>query len=71
MKFSPNIRTGGIVNHLRVDCTGSMLTLHVNGNVLMQVEDADFTTGQVGLVAVTHAAEGSDILFDTLAILQP
>jgi hypothetical protein len=65
------IRKGGSVNHIRADCVGNTLTLYANGVKLAKVQDADFTSGDVGLIAGTFAAPGVAILFDNFSILKP
>jgi len=62
---------GVAVNHLRFDCVGSSLTLYVNGSAVSQQSDADYTTGNVGLVAGTFGTPGTDILFDNFFVYKP
>lgn len=65
------IQVGSAMNHLRADCIGDTLTLYVNGVQLAQVKDATFTAGDVGLVAGTYAAPGTDIRFDNFVVYRP
>ncbi len=71
MDFSKAIHQGHTPNHLRADCVGPTLTLYVNGQRLAQVEDTDFTEGDVGLMVNTFAQPGADIAFDNFAVFQP
>lgn len=65
------IRTGQATNHLRADCIGSKLTLHVNDKKLAEVEDSDFPLGDVGLLAGSYDTPGVDILFDNFVVKEP
>ncbi len=58
-------------NHLRFDCIGTTLTLYVNGNQVDQQVDADYTAGNVGLLAGTFDTPGTDILFDNFFVYKP
>jgi hypothetical protein len=62
---------GDEVNRVRADCVGDSLTLYANGQRLAEVQDDDFTSGDVGLIAGTRAQEGLEALFDNFAILRP
>lgn len=58
-------------NHLRADCVGSTLTFYVNGALLDQKEDAEFTSGDVGLIAGTYDEVGTEVLFDNFVVMRP
>ena len=68
---SDAIRLGSASNHIRADCVGDTLTLTVNGVQLAQVQDARFTSGDVGLIAGTYDTPGTDIRFDDFIVYQP
>ncbi|OGO29952.1 MAG: hypothetical protein A2136_04610 [Chloroflexi bacterium RBG_16_54_11] len=68
---SDKITQGAATNHIRFDCVGSTLTLYVNGSQVDQQTDADYTAGNVGLIAGTFDTAGADILFDNLAVNRP
>jgi ABC-type sugar transport system ATPase subunit len=55
-------------NHLRLDCMGTRLTGSVNGQIITSAEDADFSSGKVGLVAGTFDNPGVAAAFDDFAI---
>jgi DNA-directed RNA polymerase subunit RPC12/RpoP len=61
------------VNHIVGVCAGDTLTLLVNGQVLSQVEDSDYTKGEVGLIvrAGSSGAAGEDVLFSHLVVKGP
>jgi len=71
MPPSELIRQGAVTNHLRADCIGSKLSLYVNDEFLAQVEDPDFTSGDVGLMAGSIESPGVDIHFDNFQVLKP
>lgn len=61
----------GAVNHLRADCTGSTLTYYINYNQVASVQDTDFPSGDVGLLAGAFTQPGVDVLFDHFTVIQP
>lgn len=65
------IHLGSALNHIRADCIGDTLTLYINGVQAAQVHDASFPTGDVGLIAGTYDAPGTDIRFDNFVVYQP
>jgi hypothetical protein len=71
MQTSNVIRQGQATNRVRATCIDSLLSLSVNGHTLIEVEDADFTGGDVGLIAGTFETPGTDILFDNFKVLKP
>ena len=64
-----NSSSGGTL--ITADCVGTKLTLYVNQQPLLTAEDPDLTVGYVGLAAGTHEENGTDVVFDNLAILAP
>ncbi len=71
MDISPAIATGVAENHITAICAGPTLTLIVNGVQLATVQDNDFASGDIGLIAGTFEEPGTSILFDNLSVLQP
>ncbi len=71
MPPSEKINTGNATNHLRADCVGNKLRLYVNDELLTEVEDSDFTSGDVGLLAGSFDQPGTDIHFDDFVVLKP
>ena len=65
------ILKGSALNHIRADCVGDRLTLYVNGHKLAEVQDNEFTSGDVGLIAGTYDTSGTDIRFDNFVVYQP
>ena len=59
------------VNHLRADCVGNTLTFFINNNQVLQVQDSDFASGDVGLLAGAFSQPGVDVLFDHFTVTQP
>jgi hypothetical protein len=71
MLESDKIIKGAVTNHLRFDCVGTTLTLYVNGSQVDQQSDADYTTGNVGLLCGTFRTPGTDIVFDNFFVYKP
>ncbi|MEO8357983.1 MAG: hypothetical protein ABI621_18920 [Chloroflexota bacterium] len=59
------------VNHLRADCIGDMLALYVNYSQVSAVQDSDFPSGDVGVLAGAFSQPGTDVLFDHFVVIQP
>jgi hypothetical protein len=68
---SEAIQQGAATNHIRVDCVGSTLALYVGGQQLAEVQDSDFASGDVGLIAGTFDVPGTEIHFDNFTVLKP
>ncbi|HEX9617476.1 MAG TPA: hypothetical protein VGA03_08660 [Anaerolineales bacterium] len=65
------IRDGDEPNRVRADCIGDTLSLYANGQKLLEVQDDDFDSGFVGLVAGTRLTGEITVLFDNFAIYEP
>lgn len=61
----------GSMNHLRADCIGNTLTFYVNFNQVASVQDSDFPTGDVGVLAGAFTQPGVDVLFQNFVVMQP
>lgn len=68
---SSAILTGSGLNHLRADCIDNQLTFFVNGQLVVQVFDSDFPTGDVGFLAGTFNEPGVDVIFDNFVVVKP
>lgn len=71
MEYQPVIRRGNVENELAAGCVGNDLALIINGETVYQVQDVDFTEGDIGLLVGSHAAGGVDVRFDNLVVLEP
>lgn len=71
METSDKIRTGRASNHIQAECIGQDLKLYINGTLTMTRQDADITSGDVGLLAGTFSEAGTDIRFDNFQVSQP
>ena len=71
MAYQAAILPGEAANHLRLDCIGARLTGSVNGQEVASGEDADFTSGQAGLVAGALDQPGMDVAFDNFVVYKP
>jgi hypothetical protein len=65
------VNQGIASNHLRVDCIGDTLSIHINGQFVASVTDSDFQSGDVGLLAGSYDEAGADLLFDNFVVYQP
>ena len=71
MEYSDSINQGNATNKLRADCVGDNLVLWVNGQKLMDVNDSQYSSGDVGLIAGTFDTAGTDIHFDNFVVKKP
>jgi hypothetical protein len=71
MLQSDAILAGSGLNHLRADCVGDALTFFVNGRQVAQVNDSDFPSGDVGILAGTFDEPGVDVIFDNFVVVKP
>ena len=65
------VKRGQTPNLVEGDCLGSTLTLVVNGQTLMQVQDPSFQNGSIGLVAGAASAYGLKVQYSDFAVLKP
>lgn len=68
---SESIYQGHSANHLGADCIGDTLNLYANSVLLASVEDAEFDSGEVGLIAGTFENPGTEVYFDNFTVLKP
>jgi hypothetical protein len=68
---SDAVLSGSGLNHLRADCIGDQLFFYVNGRLLAQVSDSEFSSGDVGILAGTFNETGVDIAFDNFVVVKP
>lgn len=71
MQPSEAIQQGSATNTIRADCVGSALSLFVNGEKLDEVQDTEFGSGDVGLMAGSFDTPGTDIHFDNFSVTRP
>lgn len=71
MDFDEAIQRGGEPNEIMAVCQGDQLALIVNEVKLLQVTDATFTHGDVGMIAGNLSQPGADILFDYFIVINP
>jgi hypothetical protein len=71
MKPNQSILRGKATNHLRAECTGERLVFYANGKKLVEIEDSEYSSGEVGLIAGTYTTPGVDILFDNFVVYNP
>jgi hypothetical protein len=60
-----------VVNRMLAVSQGETLSLTVNDTLLVEVEDGDITTGDVGLLAEARSEPGLDVIFDDFMVMLP
>lgn len=58
-------------NLVRGDCIGDSLTLYVNGERLLDVEDSSLEEGEAGVAVKAHMEDGVEVIFDSFALRVP
>ncbi len=71
LEYGDMINQGQAANQLRADCSGTQLVLYVNHQKFLEVEDSDFQSGDIGLIAGSYSQPGVDIRFDNFYALTP
>ena len=69
--YSEMINREDAANEILGICQGEQLALFVNGVQLIEVSDASFAYGDIGLLAGNRAQPGADVLFDYLIVINP
>jgi DNA-directed RNA polymerase subunit RPC12/RpoP len=69
--LDPNSLSQGKINQLQGVCDRDTLTLVLNGTPLLQVQDSDYSSGGIGLVALPGSSTGVDVLFSHLIVKGP
>jgi hypothetical protein len=68
MPPSESIKQNDSWNHLEAACVGSTLSLYINGVLVDQQQDGDFSNGSIGLLAGTGAEGQVIVTFDRLLV---
>jgi hypothetical protein len=71
MSPSTAIIQGDGTNHLRLECIGETLRGYVNDQAIAISNDADFSSGEAGLVAGTLDTPGVVVTFDNFVVYKP
>jgi hypothetical protein len=71
MAYSAFILQGSNTNHLRFDCIGNTLKGYVNSQTLAIAEDADFSSGDAGLMSGSYDQGGVEVSFDNFMVIKP
>jgi len=64
------ISQGAATNEVTAVCVGDHLALHVNGELVTDVRDGAFSSGDVGLIAGTFEEGGVEIHFDDFFVYE-
>jgi len=65
------ITQGAATNEVTAECVGDHLALYANGELVADVRDSTFVSGDVGLIAGTFEEGGVEIHFDDFFVYQP
>lgn len=68
---SPAVKQGHASNHLKAVCQGTQLKLFVNDILVAEAQDADFASGDVGLLASASKHPGVEIRFSHFVVQKP
>jgi hypothetical protein len=71
MYHSEEIIPGEGPNHIQALCSGTILSLSVNGQLLATAEDSSFSEGDIGFIVGSFAEPGVDIWFDNISVRVP
>lgn len=71
MLRSSLVRLDGSENRIRAVCDGTLLSLYINGERAVQVEDDTLARGDVGMAAGTLRQGGTIVWFDDLKVDRP
>jgi hypothetical protein len=70
-EFTEAIRTGLSTNHIEAECRGENLSLVVNNEHLITVQDSSYQVGDVGILAGAYDEPGVNVYFDNFRVFQP
>jgi len=70
-QFNDAIRTGLNTNHIQAECRGENLSLMVNNDHLITVQDSSYQVGDVGVLAGAYDEPGVNVYFDNFRVFQP
>jgi hypothetical protein len=62
---------GEATNNLRAECDEYALRLFVNGELVVEAQAAEWSSGDVGLIAGTYASPGVVVSFDSFSVRNP
>ncbi len=68
---SSAIKQGYTTNRIRVVCDGSTLSLYVNGELVGEASDTEFSSGDIALTATSYENESVEVRFDNLVVTAP
>lgn len=68
---SSAIKQGYATNRIRAICDGSNLSLYVNGQLVGEASDAEFSSGDIALTATSYESEPVEVRFDNLVVTAP
>lgn len=70
-QFSEAVNPGITTNQIEARCIGDRLSLSVNGQQVIVVNDSSFQVGDVGILAGTFEQGNADIFYDNFEVHRP
>jgi hypothetical protein len=70
-QFHPAIKSGIDTNHLEARCVGDQLSLHVNGEHLVSVQDTSYQVGDLGVIVGAFDQPDVNVFFDNFIVSRP
>jgi hypothetical protein len=71
MAYNAAILQGEAVNTMEFDCLGQVLSGSVNGSLVASTQDADFGSGDAGLIAGTFDEPDVQVSFNNFSVIKP
>ncbi len=68
---TPAVAQGNASNHLRAVCSGTHLSLSVNGQLVAQTDDSTYASGDLALTATTFTDTPTEIHYQNLVVTAP
>ncbi len=68
---SATINQGNADNHIHAVCDGDYLALTINGQLLAEVYDGTFSSGDIALTATSYEDTPTEVHFDNLSVSVP
>jgi hypothetical protein len=68
---TPAIVLGNSSNQVRVVCDGSYLALYVNGTLVAEANDSEFSSGDIGFSGTSYEEAPAEFRFDNLQVTAP
>jgi hypothetical protein len=68
---SVDILPAGEINRVQAECVGNKLSVFANDHLLVEIQDDDHLSGEVGLLVGTRLSGPIEVIFDNFTIYKP